>query len=161
LLDLGQQVRSGAINLPRLNLIEVRLIKANGQDYGLVGRLNFADLTVQSSTGSQILRAEFPNPQRVLLPGQFVRGVIMAGTIREGVKVPERAIQIGNEEASVMVVGDEDIAARRVVALGGRSDGYWVVRDGLEPGERVIVDGWQRVQPGQTVAPRPATHVPE
>jgi membrane fusion protein (multidrug efflux system) len=160
LLDLGQQVRSGAIDLPSLNQIQVRLIKANGQDYGLTGRLNFADLAVQASTGSQVLRAEFPNPQRILLPGQFVRGVIMAGSIREGVKVPERAVQLGNEEASVMIVGDEDIAARRVVVLGGRRGGYWVVRDGLDAGERVIVDGWQRVQPGQTVAPRPATHVP-
>lgn len=155
LLDFGQQVRNGEINLPRLNEIEVRLIKANGEDYGLTGRLNFADLTVQASTGSQILRAEFPNPGRVLLPGQFVRGVIMAGTIREGVSVPERAIQIGNEEASVMIVGEENVVARRVVVLGGRSDGQWVVRDGLEPGDRVIVDGWQRVQPGQTVQTRP------
>jgi membrane fusion protein (multidrug efflux system) len=110
---------------------------------------------VQASTGSQILRAEFPNPDRVLLPGQFVRGVVMAGTIRDGVSVPERAIQIGNEEASVMVVDGENIVARRVVVLGGRSGGQWVVRDGLEGGERVIVDGWQRVQPGQTVATRP------
>lgn len=161
ILDLGQQVRSGAINLPQLDQIQVRLIKENGQDYGLMGRLNFTDLTVQSSTGSQVLRAEFPNPQRILLPGQFVRGVIMAGTIRNGVSIPERAVQIGAEEASVMVVGPDDIVARRIVALGGRSGGDWTVRSGLKAGERVIVDGWQRVQPGQKVAPRPAAPRPK
>ena len=73
LLDLGVKVRSGEIALPDMSSIEVRLIKENGQDYGLAGRLNFADLTVQPSTGSQVLRAQFPNPQRELLPGQFVQ----------------------------------------------------------------------------------------
>jgi membrane fusion protein (multidrug efflux system) len=156
ILDLTQQVRAGAISLPRMEQIEVRLIKENGQDYGMVGRVNFTDLSVQSSTGSQIVRAEFPNPQRTLLPGQFVRGVIMAGTIRDGVSIPERAVQIGAEEAAVMVVGPDDIVARRIVVLGGRSGGQWTIRSGLKAGERVIVDGWQRVQPGQKVAPKPA-----
>lgn len=154
LLDLGQLVRSGEISLPDMKSIEVRLIKENGQDYGLVGHLNFADLTVQPSTGSQVLRAQFPNPQRELLPGQFVRGVVLAGVVTNGVSVPERAIAIGANEASVMVVSDDNVADRRIIALGGRHDGEWIVRSGLKGGERIIVDGWQRVQPGQKVTPR-------
>ena len=156
LLDLGQKVRSGEIQLPDLHKIEVRLIKENGQDYGLVGRLNFADLTVQPSTGSQVLRAEFPNPRRELLPGQFVRGVVVAGVITKGVAVPERAVAIGANEASVMTLTPDDRATRQVVTLGARHNGEWVVRSGLKGGDRIIVDGWQRVQPGQKVAPQPA-----
>lgn len=160
IMDLTERVRAGAISLPLMENIQVRLLRDNGQDYGVVGRINFTDLSVQSSTGSQIIRAEFPNPQRNLLPGQFVRGVIMAGTIRDGVSIPERAVQIGAEEASVMVVVDDDIVARRIVTLGGRSGGQWTIRSGLKAGERVIVDGWQRVQPGQKVTPRPAGQRP-
>ena len=156
LLDLAQKVRSGEIRLPNLNDIQVRLIKENGQDYGIVGHLNFHDLTVTPSTGSQVLRAEFPNPQRELLPGQFVRGVVLAGVIVRGVAVPERSVAIGAEEASVMVVDKDNLASRRTIELGGRYEGLWVVRSGLEPGERIIVDGWQRVQPGQKVTPLPA-----
>ena len=155
LLDLTQMVRSGEVQLPNLRNIEVRLIQANGQDFGIVGHLNFNDLTVQSSTGSQVLRAEFPNPKRDLLPGQFVRGVVMAGVITNGVAIPERAIAIGADEASVMIVTADSLAARRIVSLGGRHDGEWVVRSGLKPGDKLIVDGWQRVRPGQKVAPRP------
>ncbi|MES2035960.1 MAG: efflux RND transporter periplasmic adaptor subunit [Pseudomonadota bacterium] len=156
LQDLAGKVRSGEIQLTSMNEIEVRLIRENGQDYGYAGRLNFADLTVQPSTGSQVLRAVFPNPQRDLLPGQFVRGVVLAGVITNGVAVPERAVAIGGSEASVMIVTADNVAARRIITLGGRHDGKWVVRSGLKPGDKVIVDGWQRVQPGQAVAPRPA-----
>ncbi len=154
LLDLGQLVRSGEISLPNMKSIEVRLIKENGQDYGLVGRLNFADLTVQPSTGSQVLRAEFPNPQRELLPGQFVRGIILAGVVNNGVAVPERAVAIGANDATVMVVSEDNIADRRIVTLGARHEGEWIVRSGLKSGEKIIVDGWQRVQAGQKVAPK-------
>jgi RND family efflux transporter MFP subunit len=159
LIDLTQKVRSGEIRLPNLNDIPVRLIRENGQDFGIVGHLNYHDLTVTPSTGSQVLRAEFPNPARDLLPGQFVRGVVMAGVIPNGVAVPERSVAIGAEEASVMVVGADNLASRRVIDLGGRFDGLWVVRSGLKPGEKIIVDGWQRVQPGQKVTPMPAAPV--
>lgn len=155
LQDLTAKVRSGEIQLANLDQIEVRLIRDNGQDYGYVGRLNFADLTVQPSTGSQVLRAVFPNPRNDLLPGQFVRGVVLAGVITRGVAIPERAVAIGGSEASVMVVGPGNVVARRIIVLGGRHDGEWVVRSGLKPGDKVIVDGWQRVQPGQAVTPKP------
>jgi membrane fusion protein (multidrug efflux system) len=160
LLDLGRKVRSGEISLPNMHDIEVRLTKENGQEFGLTGHVDFADLTVQPSTGSQVVRAEFPNPNRELLPGQFVRGVVMAGVIVNGVAVPERAIAIGAEEASVMVVDAHNVASRRIVVLGGNHDGQWVVRSGLRPGEKIIVDGWQRVQPGQKVTPLPASAAP-
>lgn len=154
LLNLQEQVSSGDIRLPNLGAIEVRLVLENGQEYGPVGFLDFADQTVDPSTGSQTLRAQFPNPERLLLPGQFVRGRIVAGVVRNGVSIPQRAVQIQSDQASVMVLSKDNIAIRRIVTLGGQSGDKWVIRSGLRPGETLIVDGWTKVQPGQKVTPR-------
>jgi len=154
LLDLRQLVRSGELRIPNLNAVEVHLVLENGQQYGVPGHLNFADQTVDPSTGSQTLRAQFPNPERILLPGQFVRARIIAGTRRDGIAIPERAVQISNEEASVLVIGRGNVVAKRTIELGGQSGGKWLVQSGLRSGDMVIVDGWMKVQPGQTVTPR-------
>lgn len=154
LLDLRQLVRSGELRIPNLNAVEVHLVLENGQQYGVPGHLNFADQTVDPSTGSQTLRAQFPNPERILLPGQFVRARIIAGTRRDGIAIPERAVQISNEEASVLVIGRDNVVAKRTIELGGQSGGKWLVPSGLRSGDMVIVDGWMKVQPGQTVTPR-------
>jgi membrane fusion protein (multidrug efflux system) len=155
-LDVQQLAKSGVLRLPDLNAIEVRLVLENGAQYGLPGHLDFADQTVDPSTGSQTLRARFPNPDRLLLPGQFVRARIIAGSRRDGIAIPERAVQISNEEASVLIVGRDNLVAKRTVELGGQSGGKWVVLSGLRSGDLVIVDGWMKVQPGQKVAPRKA-----
>jgi len=160
LLDLQQLAKSGALRIPDLNAIEVRLMLENGEQYNLPGHLDFADQTVDPSTGSQTLRARFPNPDRLLLPGQFVRARIIAGSRRDGIAIPERAVQISNEEASVLIVGRDNLVAKRPVELGGQSGGKWVVLSGLRSGDLVIVDGWMKVQPGQKVAPRKAGAAP-
>jgi RND family efflux transporter MFP subunit len=154
LQDLQQQVQSGTVSIPNLAKIEVRLVLENGKEYRSVGYLDFADQSVDPSTGSQTLRARFANPDRQVLPGQFVRGRIMAGTRRDGISVAERAVQIAPEGASVMIVGQDDNVVQRTVELGGQSNGQWIIASGLKAGERVIVDGWQKVQPGQKVNPR-------
>ncbi|MFV0624872.1 efflux RND transporter periplasmic adaptor subunit [Sphingomonas sp. ac-8] len=151
LQDLANRARSGALALPSLSGVEVRLVLENGTEYPVTGRLNFADLTVDPTTGSQVLRATFANPARQLLPGQFIRGRITAGTTRDGVQVPARAVQLSNEQATVMVVGKDGTVAARTVELGGQVGSGWVVRSGLKPGEQVITEGWQKVQPGQKV----------
>lgn len=155
--DLTQRARRGEISLPNLERVEVRLILENGAEYGPVGHLNFADLTVDPSTGSQVLRADFPNIDRSLLPGTFVRGRITAGTVANGVAVPQAAVQIAAEEASVTIVAADGTAQRRPVELGGLTNGLWVIRSGLKPGDRVIVNGWQKTQPGQKVSIQPAS----
>jgi membrane fusion protein (multidrug efflux system) len=159
-LDVQQLAKSGVLRLPDLSAIEVRLVLENGAQYGLPGHLDFADQTVDPSTGSQTLRARFPNPDRLLLPGQFVRARIIAGSRRDGIAIPERAVQISNEEASVLIVGRDNLVAKRTVELGGQSGGKWVVLSGLRSGDLVIVDGWMKVQPGQKVAPRKAGAAP-
>lgn len=156
LQHLLAQARSGAVNLPTLARVEVRLVLEDGSEYGQVGHIDFADQTVNPSTGSQTIRATFANPARALLPGQFVRGRVTAGTIGNGIAVPQRAVQISNEEARVAVVGPDGTAQFRTVTLGGQIGSRWVIRSGLKAGERVIVDGWQKVQAGQKVQPRAA-----
>ncbi|MCX8475348.1 MAG: efflux RND transporter periplasmic adaptor subunit [Sphingomonas sp.] len=156
LLELTQEIQAGRISVPDFRRVEVRLLKENGAEYGIVGYLDFAEQSVDPSTGGRILRARFDNPARVLLPGQFVRGVVTAGTIQGGITVPERAVQIGAADAAVFTVGADGAVVRRGVTLGGQTGGRWIVGSGLKAGERVIVDGWQRVQPGQKVDAQPA-----
>ena len=149
MLDLRQA--GGGGGTPRSG-VEVRLILANGRDYGAVGRLDFADQVVDPQTGSQVLRAVFPNPARLLLPGQFVRGRVAVGTNPNGILIPARAVQIGERGASVTVVGADGTTAVRPVQLGGQAGTSWVITSGLKAGERVIVDGWQKImQPGMRV----------
>lgn len=161
LLDLARMTRSGEVRLPDLRNIEVRLTTENGQDYGVVGHLDYAGLVVQPGTGSQALRAVFPNPRRDLLPGQFVRGVLQAGVFVNVLSVPERAVMIGAGDTSVIVVGADNVAERRLVTLGEAHDGMWIVRSGLKAGERIVVEGWQTVVPGQKVAPQPFKPPPQ
>ncbi|MHA6722746.1 efflux RND transporter periplasmic adaptor subunit [Sphingomonas sp. RS2018] len=151
ILDLRRQAATGATDLRSLAQVAVRLILANGQEYGPVGRLDFADQTVDPATGSQVLRAVFPNAERLLLPGQFVRGRIAIGTSPNGIVLPARALQIGDRGATVFVVGADGTATPRPVQLAGQVEGGWSIKGGLKPGERVILDGWQKVQPGMKV----------
>ncbi|WP_245639866.1 efflux RND transporter periplasmic adaptor subunit [Paraburkholderia heleia] len=155
LLEVRKQIASGTLAAPAADRAQVWLTLANGDDYGEPGVLDFTDLVVDPSTGTQVLRARFNNASRILLPGQFVRGRIVIGTIPNGLVVPARAVQFDNNGASLSLVADDGTVVRRNVVLGPQEAGQWVVKDGLEPGERVIVDGWQRVQPGQRVDAHP------
>lgn len=155
LLEVRKQIASGALAAPAADRAQVWLTLANGDDYSEPGVLDFTDLVVDPSTGTQVLRARFNNASRILLPGQFVRGRIVIGTVPNGLVVPARAVQFDNNGASLSLVADDGTVVRRNVVLGPQEAGQWVVKDGLEPGERVIVDGWQRVQPGQRVDAHP------
>ncbi|WP_321911972.1 efflux RND transporter periplasmic adaptor subunit [Paraburkholderia sp. J11-2] len=155
LLEVRKQIASGSLAAPAADRAQVRLTLSNGVDYSEPGVLDFTDLVVDPSTGTQVLRARFNNASRILLPGQFVRGHIVIGTIPNGLIVPARAVQFDNNGASLSLVADDGTVVRRNVVLGPQEAGQWVVKDGLEPGERVIVDGWQRVQPGQRVDAHP------
>lgn len=156
LQSLLNSARSGNLSLPQLTRVEVHLVLDDGSEYPQVGHLDFADQSVSPSTGSQTLRARFANPERRLLPGQFVRGRIVAGTIAQGISVPQRAVQVADAAASVMVVDRQGAAQRRPVTLGGLQSGRWIIRSGLKAGERIIVDGWHKIQPGQKVTARQA-----
>lgn len=152
ILDLRQADRSGATDIRPLAQVEVKLVLANGRDYLTPGKLDFTDQVVDPQTGSQVLRAVFPNAERLLLPGQFVRGRIAIGTTRNGILVPARAVQMSERGASVTVVAPDGTTAPRPVQLAGQVGSNWSIKSGLKPGDRVITEGWQKImQPGMKV----------
>lgn len=151
LLAVRRDIESGKLKVPALDRVGVQLVLEDGSVYSRSGHLNFLDLRIDEATGTAALRAEFPNPDRVLLPGQFVRARIEAGTRPDGVLIPQRAVTLTAEGGTVLVVGADDVVQTRPVTLGDLQGGSWVIRSGLAAGERVIVDGLQMVQPGKPV----------
>lgn len=151
LMAIRRDMNSGKLNLPQLERVEVQLILEDGSAYPVTGHLDFFDLSIDEATGTAALRAEFPNPASALLPGQFVRARIFAGNRADGVLIPQRAVKLAADAASVMVLDAKNNATPRPVKLGTMVSGQWAILDGLKPGDRVIVDGLQKVQPGQPV----------
>ena len=135
----------------------VVLVTEDNTEYGLPGTLQFADVTVDSTTGSISLRAVFPNPKRELLPGMFVRARIDEGTKSDALLVPQRAVtrdQAGRPMA--LVVNAQNKVERRQLVAEREVGDAWLVTSGIEPGDRVIVEGLQKARPGADVKPVPA-----
>ena len=151
LLSIRSEIAQGAIKAPELGRVVVTLVLENGAGYAQVGHLDFLDLSIDQATGTAAVRAEFPNPQQTLLPGQFVRARIEAGVRPKAFLIPQRAVQVGKDGPSVMIVNDSNVVAARKIEVGQLQGGSWVVLDGLEAGDRVVVDGLQKIQPGSPV----------
>ncbi|MDN4981148.1 efflux RND transporter periplasmic adaptor subunit [Enterobacter hormaechei] len=136
----------------------VELLMENGQPYPLKGTLQFSDVTVDESTGSITLRALFPNPQNMLLPGMFVRARIDEGTQPDAILVPQQGVtRTPRGDATVLVVNDKNqVESRTVVAPQAIGD-RWLITEGLKNGDRVIISGLQKVRPGVTVVAIPDT----
>lgn len=149
LLRLQQAIKAG--RLKRAAESRVDLILEDGSVHPQSGKLLFADLAVDPNTGSVSLRAEFANPKRELLPGTFVRVRFPESQADNVVKLPQRAIQSGQQGHFVMVVDADGKAAVRPVRTGGMSGTDWIVVDGLKAGEPVIVNGLQKARPGTPV----------
>jgi membrane fusion protein (multidrug efflux system) len=150
LLALRRDLTAGRLTAPSLERIAVELELEDGSSYGIAGHVDFLDLAIDEATGTAALRAEFPNPGRLLLPGQFVRARVKAG-VKEGIMVPQRAVQVTPQGGTVRVVGAKNIVEPRPVRLGSLEGSNWIVLSGLKPGDKVIVNGLQKVQPGQPV----------
>jgi membrane fusion protein (multidrug efflux system) len=128
----------------------VRLILANGETYGAAGHLNFASSTVDQNLGTVQLRAEFPNPQLEILPGQFATVHVEAGT-QNVVAVPQSAVLQGDLGRFVWVVGADGKAAQRPVQVGTWVGQDWIINSGLTVGDTVIVDNLMKMKPGVAV----------
>ena len=154
LLGLRRDIADGRLLLPPgPRALAVRVALADGSLLPAAGELNFADLAVQPATGTLQLRAQLKNPQHALLPGQFVRVRLLGLKRPSAILVPQRAVQQGLTGAFVYVVGDSDkVAARNVVATSW-DGGSWLIDQGLQVGDRVVVDGVQKVAPGQPARP--------
>lgn len=153
LLRIRSEVARGTVKVPELGRVAVQLTLEDGSHYAHTGHLDFLALSIDEATGTAAVRAEFPNPQRVLLPGQFVRARIEAGVRPNAFVVPQRAVTLTAKGASAMIVGNDDVVVARPITVGDLRGGSWVVLSGLEAGDRVIVDGLQKVQAGSKVRP--------
>ena len=135
---------------------EVRLVDVRGEVFGEAGRLLFSDVSVDPGTGQISLRATFPNAKGTLLPGTYVRVRVPRGVKSDAALVPAQAIQRSSAgEAQAYVVEDGGKLALRPVRTGSLTDAGWLVEDGLKPGETVVVEGFQKIQPGAPVSPVP------
>ena len=150
LMALRQQVASGQIG--EATTADVELVLDNGTVYPLHGRLQFADVTVDQATGTVTLRALFPNPNGILLPGMFAKARVVSGTVGNGILVPQPAVTRDPQgNATVMVVGKDNKAAVRPITVAQTVGDKWLVTSGLQSGERVIVEGLQKVRPDSPV----------
>jgi membrane fusion protein (multidrug efflux system) len=151
LLRLREQILSGQV---ASDTAPVRLKLESGSMYPQVGTLSFADVTVDPATSSQTVRAVFPNPQHLLLPGMFVRGELTQGVQTRAILIPQRAVSRDERgRPTVLVVGKNNMSELRVVQADRTSGDNWVVTGGLKPGEKVIVDAGPLVRPGVPVKP--------
>jgi membrane fusion protein (multidrug efflux system) len=152
LLRLRRRVEEGQLHHNGKDQSKVRLILEDGTTYPLEGTLQFRDVTVDSTTGSVTLRVIVPNPKGLLLPGMYLRAVVQEGINNEAILIPQQAVSrdpMGNP-ITLIVDGDGKVAQRMLTldrAIGDR----WLVASGLAPGDRVIVEGVQKVRPGASV----------
>ena len=153
-LRLRREVASGQIKLNGPNQSKVSLVLEDGSHYPPHGRLKFTDITVDQGTGTVIVRAIFPNPDHVLLPGMFVHAQIDEGVNQDGLLVPQIAVTHDQKgQPTVLVVGNANKVVLKTLVTGRTEGSDWVVQSGLQVKDRVIVEGMQNVQPGQTVRP--------
>lgn len=149
-LRLRAAIQSGALrSAGGKDAAQVRLSLEDGSAYPLPGRLLFSDLSVDPSTGQITLRAEVPNPRGQLLPGLYVRVRLEQAQAPSAVLLPQQAVSRGAQGDSVRVVGADGNVSVRPVKIGSAREGQWVVLDGLEPGEQVMVDGFQKLRGGK------------
>ena len=158
LVALRRQLASGGV-MP--SSATVRLVLEDGTLYPLPGRLEFTEPLVDPSTGSVTLRARFPNPHNLLLPGMFVRAQLSQATVRNAILAPQQAVsRAPNGDATVLVIGPDNKATLRQIKATRTVGDKWLVTDGLAAGERLITEGLIRIKPGQTVRPAPAGSPP-
>jgi membrane fusion protein (multidrug efflux system) len=149
-LRIASEAAAGRLKLPPDGSLDVELVLADGTTYAHKGRVNFSDARVNTATGTIDARADFANPERSLMPGQFVRVRVNGASRPQAILVPQRAVMEGPDGKFVFVVKDGK-AQPRPVKVGDWHGNRWVISDGLQDGESVIVDGVVKVRPGATV----------
>ena len=156
LLRLQRQFEQGALKSVGTGEAKVTLLLDDGTAYVHPGKLLFSDVTVDPSSGMVQLRAEFPNPDHLLLPGMFARGVLEQAVDSQAITVLQRGVNVGpNGVATAMVVGPDSKVQLRTLQIGQAIGTKWVVTSGLNAGDQVIVQGSLKVQPGMPVKPVP------
>ena len=153
LLRLREQMLAGEVATDGRAPVRIQL--ESGSNYPEVGTLSFADVTVDQATGSQTIRAVFPNPQHILLPGMFVRGQLTQGVQSRGILVPQRGVSRDERgRPTVILVGRNNLAELRVIEADRTVGANWLVTGGLKAGDKVIVDAGPLLRPGVPVKPQ-------
>ncbi len=152
LLQLKRNIAAGRIKGTGPEQARVKLLLEDGTAYPQEGTLKFSEVTVDPSTGSFILRMVFPNPKHILLPGMYVRAIVQEGVVDRAILVPQQGISRdpkGNPVA--LVVDGSGKVEQRMITVARAMGDRWLVSEGLNPGDRLIVEGSQRVRPGASV----------
>mgnify|MGYP003626843480 FL=1 len=151
ILKLRQRLSKGDLSRDD-GAAAVQLILEDGSIYPAEGRLQFTDVSVDPETGSQTIRALFPNKSGILQPGMFVRARLVEGSLPDGIVVPQRAVSRDDKgKAVVMIVGKDGKLMPRTIDVGQVIDDNWLVKSGLKPGDKVVVEGGMMLQPGMPV----------
>ena len=152
LLKLQRSLASGLLKKASSGQAQVKLLLEDGSEYAQKGTLKFSDVTVDQGTGSITLRAIFPNPNQILLPGMFVRALVQEGVNENAILVPQRGVTRNPAgDAVAMVVGAGNKVEPRVIQVARTVGDDWLVSSGLQPGDKVIVEGIQKARPGTEV----------
>ncbi len=157
-LNLRKALASKQLRSSGDGTVPVRVVLEDGSELSQTGKLLFSDLSVDPTSGQITLRAEIPNPDGLLLPGQYVRVRLSQAELPAGMLLPQQAVTRNNQGDTVLVVGADNKPTPRPVKIGNAQGNQWVVLSGLQAGERVIVDGFQKMMvPGAPVKPVPWT----
>lgn len=140
--DTGRQQKAG-----------LELILADGSLYGHTGKIDFIDREVDSATGAILVQASFPNPEEIIRPGQFARVKILVDTIDKGIMIPQRCVTELQGLYRVYIVNEKNEVEIREVAVGPRISDFWLIEEGLNPGEKIVYEGLQRIRAGMLVNP--------
>ena len=150
-LRLQEEVKAGRLVVPPDDAFDVEVVLADGRIHPQKGRLTFTDLAFSRDTGTYQERAEVPNPQEDLSPGQFVHARLLGAVRPKAMLLPKRAVLQGAKGSFVWVVGPQSKAEFRPIELGDWYGDEWFVNEGLHSGDTVVVDGGIKVQPGATL----------
>ncbi|MFY8325610.1 efflux RND transporter periplasmic adaptor subunit [Pseudoalteromonas sp. ZZD1] len=148
-----RQKHQDSVNNPQNVPIDLSLRLPNNTNFAAKGQLDFADTKIDRSTGTVELRATFANEKSIVMPGLFVTLIVESKDKQEHALIPQAAVQENQQGKFVLVVGDDNKVATRIVTLGRRINAMWVVESGLQEGEKVIVEGLQKVRQGVEVKP--------
>ena len=149
--QLQREVAAGRVVLPKGGNFEVTVRLADGTMYDQIGKLNFSDVRVSPTTGTREVRAELPNAAGRLRPGEFVRVILRGATRPNALTVPQRAVLEGPQGKFVYIVDEKGTAQPRPIEVGDWAGDAWVVNKGVQPGDKVIVEGLMRLGPGAPV----------
>lgn len=152
LLQQRRDVDSGALRRPSADRAVARLLLEDGSEYAHAGEVQFTEVLVDQGTGSVTLRAVFPNPDQLLLPGMFVRARVEEGVTDRAILVPQRAVmRTPRGEPMAFVVNAEGVVEARVLRANRAIGNDWMVTEGVTAGDRVVIEGLQRIRPGARV----------